>query len=128
MRRYSAQSVRTAGFATFKKFHGTHEEQFDIILFDTPPVIAVTDATVLSQLTDALLLVVRAGATDIRVLERSIELLRHVNANLIGAVLNGVNISTGYDSYYYYYRYYYYYSDTGIKKKSHRHKRSSHSA
>lgn len=111
-----------------KNFMERMKEKFDIILFDTPPVIAVTDATVLSQLTDALLLVVRAGLTDVRVLERSIELLKHVNANLIGAVLNGVNISTGYDSYYYYYRYYYYYSDTGIKKKSSRHKRSHHSA
>jgi len=111
-----------------KNFMERMKEKFDIILFDTPPVIAVTDATVLSQLTDALLLVVRAGSTDVRVLERSIELLKHVNANLIGAVLNGVNISTGYDSYYYYYRYYYYYSDTGIKKKSSRHKRSHHSA
>jgi len=109
-----------------KNFMERLKEKFDIILFDTPPVIAVTDATVLSQLTDALLLVVRAGSTDVRVLERSIELLKHVNANLIGAVLNGVNISTGYDSYYYYYRYYYYYSDSGIKKKSSRHKRSSH--
>jgi Mrp family chromosome partitioning ATPase len=92
-------------------------EKYDIILFDTPPVIAVTDATVLSRLTDAILLVVRAGSTDLRVLERSIELLRQVKANLVGAVLNGVNMSTGYDSYYYYYRYYSYYSDTGAKKK-----------
>lgn len=100
-----------------KNFMERAREKYDIILFDTPPVIAVTDATVLSQLTDAILLVVRAGSTDLRVLERSIELLRQVKANLVGAVLNGVNMSTGYDSYYYYYRYYYYYSDTGAKKK-----------
>jgi len=62
--------------------------------------------------------VVKAGSTDERVLRRSIELLRQVNTNLIGAVLNGVNISAGYDSYYYYYHYYYYYADTGEKKKS----------
>jgi len=109
-----------------KNFMERMKEKYDVILFDTPPVIAVTDATVLSQLTDALLLVVRAGSTDLRVLERSLELLRHVKANLIGAVLNGVNISTGYDSYYYYYRYYYYYSDAGLKKKSSRTRRHRH--
>ncbi|MFH1213210.1 MAG: polysaccharide biosynthesis tyrosine autokinase, partial [Candidatus Neomarinimicrobiota bacterium] len=106
-----------------KNFMERMKEKFDIVLFDSPPVIAVTDATVLSQLTDALILVVRAGATDIRVLQRSVELLKHVKAPLIGAVLNGVNISTGYDSYYYYYRYYYYYSDTGLKKKASRSKK-----
>ncbi|MFA7710165.1 MAG: polysaccharide biosynthesis tyrosine autokinase [Candidatus Neomarinimicrobiota bacterium] len=111
-----------------KNFVERMKEKYEIILFDTPPIIAVTDATVLSQLTDGLILVVRAGSTDLIVLERSLELMRHVKANLIGAVLNGVNISTGYDSYYYYYRYYSYYSDAGIKKKSSRAKRRHHKA
>jgi len=66
---------------------------------------------------------VNSGSTDQRVLKRSIDLLSQVNTNLIGAVLNGVNISAGYDSYYYYYHYYYYYADTGDKKKSSRRSR-----
>jgi len=90
---------------------------YDIVLFDTPPVIAVTDATLLSKLTDAMVLVVRANGTDVRALTRTVELLKQVQANLIGVVLNGVNITASYDSYYYYYRYYYYYSDSGLKKK-----------
>ena len=101
-----------------KDFITRMKEVFDIVLIDSPPIIAVTDASILSKLTDAILLVVKAGSTDERVLRRSIELLRQVNTNLIGAVLNGVNISAGYDSYYYYYHYYYYYADTGEKKKS----------
>lgn len=91
--------------------------QYEMVLFDTPPIIAVTDATMLSKLTDAMVLVVRANSTDMRALHRAVELIRNVQANLIGVVLNGVNITASYDSYYYYYRYYYYYSDTGLKKK-----------
>lgn len=101
-----------------KDFIVRMKEKFDIVLIDSPPIIAVTDASILSKMTDAILLVVKAGSTDLRVLRRSIDLLKQVNTNLIGAVLNGVNISSGYDSYYYYYHYYYYYADTGEKKKS----------
>jgi len=101
-----------------KDFVNRMRERFDIVLIDSPPIIAVSDASILSKMTDAILLVVKAGSTDVRVLRRSIELLRQVKTNLIGAVLNGVNISAGYDSYYYYYHYYYYYADSADKKKS----------
>lgn len=97
------------------------KEEFDIVLIDSPPIIAVTDASILSKMTDAILLVVKADSTDIRVLRRSVDLLKQVNTNLIGAVLNGVNISAAYDSYYYYYHYYY--DDTSKKKKGSRHSR-----
>ncbi|MGC9363902.1 MAG: GumC family protein [Fidelibacterota bacterium] len=100
-----------------KDFIVRAKDNFDIVLIDSPPIIAVTDASILSKLTDAILLVVKAGSTDMRILRRSIELLKQVKTNLIGAVLNGVNISAGYDSYYYYYHYYYYYADSGEKKK-----------
>ncbi len=108
------------GSQKFINFVEQLKEMYEIVLFDSPPVIAVTDASVLSKLTDAMVLVVRAGGTDLRALNRAVELLTHVKANLIGVVLNGVNLSAGYDSYYYYYRYYYYYSDSGLKKKSRR--------
>ncbi len=100
-----------------KDFIARMKAEYDIVLLDSPPIIAVTDASILSTLTDAIMLVVNSGRTDQRVLKRSINLLSQVNTNLIGAVLNGVNISAGYDSYYYYYHYYYYYADTDDKKK-----------
>ncbi|MBU4445724.1 polysaccharide biosynthesis tyrosine autokinase, partial [bacterium] len=106
-----------------KDFIARMKSEYDIVLLDSPPIIAVTDASILSTLTDAIMLVVNSGNTDQRVLKRSIDLLSQVNTNLIGAVLNGVNISAGYDSYYYYYHYYYYYADTGDKKKSSRRSR-----
>jgi len=110
-----------------KDFVKRMEQDFDMIFVDSPPIIAVTDASILAKITDAILLVVKAGNTDQRILKRSMELLSQVKTNLIGAVLNGVSISTGYDSYYYYYHYYYYYAESGEKKKKsrrERHKRS----
>ncbi|MBO8131556.1 MAG: polysaccharide biosynthesis tyrosine autokinase [Candidatus Marinimicrobia bacterium] len=91
------------------------KKTYDIIIFDTPPVIAVTDATVLAKITDGIVLVVRANKTDSAALQRTMELLSHVNCNVIGAVLNEVSVSAGYGSYYYYY--YHYYGDGGKKKK-----------
>ncbi|MCD6100465.1 MAG: hypothetical protein J7K33_07800, partial [Candidatus Marinimicrobia bacterium] len=96
---------------------GELREKYDVVLFDSPPVIAVTDATILSTVTDGILLVVRANKTDTRALQRAVELLSHVKCNVLGAVLNGVSVSGGYGSYYYYYHYYYYYGDGHRKKK-----------
>ncbi|RKY56100.1 MAG: hypothetical protein DRP89_02060 [Candidatus Neomarinimicrobiota bacterium] len=102
------------------------KNEFDIILIDSPPIIAVTDASILSKVADGLLLVVRAGGTDTRALQRAVELLSRVKCNVIGAALNGVNVSAGYgyDSYYYYYHYHYYYGDEGKRKKRVRRKKA----
>jgi tyrosine-protein kinase Etk/Wzc len=113
------------GSRKLSDFLSEMENRFDIILMDSPPIIAVTDASILSKVTDGILFVVRAGNTDIRILERSVELLKQVKGNIVGAVLNEVNFSSGYGSYYYYYNYYYYYSD-GEKKKKRSRKHKSH--
>jgi capsular exopolysaccharide synthesis family protein len=60
----------------------------DIVLFDAPPIIAVTDAAVLGTKVDAVLLVVRAGKTRREHALRAKELLERVNVRLVGAVLN----------------------------------------
>jgi len=60
----------------------------DVILFDAPPVIAVTDAAVLGTKVDGVLLVVAAGRTRRDHAERAKELLERVNVRIIGAVLN----------------------------------------
>jgi len=62
----------------------------DIVLVDSPPVLPVTDALVLSGKVDATLMVVVAGATTRKDVARTVELLRRVDAPLVGAVLNGV--------------------------------------
>ncbi len=85
------------------------------VIIDSPPISAVTDAVALSQLVDCTLLIIRAGETPRQVIQNSLEQLHAVNANILGAVLNGVSV--GRDSYYYYQYYYYYYGEDGDRKK-----------
>jgi capsular exopolysaccharide synthesis family protein len=79
-------------------------ELADVVIFDTPPVGAVTDATVLAARADGVVLVVERGRTDIPTVQRAIEKLRAVRANVLGVVLNKVRVSEA--SEYQYYRYY----------------------
>jgi capsular exopolysaccharide synthesis family protein len=76
----------------------------DVVIFDTPPVTAVTDATVLAARADGVVLVVERGRTDVGTVNRAIEKLKAVRGNLLGVVLNKMRVSA--TSEYYYYRYY----------------------
>jgi polysaccharide biosynthesis transport protein len=84
--------------------------QFDFIVIDAPPVLPVTDAIPLSPMCDATVLVVRGQSTTYRGVARARDRLRYARANLIGVVLNRVDVHNGdydgdsgyYDSYYYY--------------------------
>ncbi len=91
--------------------------RYDMVLFDSPPIIAVTDAAVLSSRLDGVILVVKAGQTDREAAYRAYSLLKNVNARILGALLNGVQIESMYGSYYYYYHYYYYGKDGDKKRK-----------
>ena len=62
----------------------------DVVLFDAPPIVAVTDAAVLASKVDAVLLVVSAGKTKRDHAKKAKALLEKVNAHLIGTVLNNV--------------------------------------
>jgi capsular exopolysaccharide synthesis family protein len=81
------------------------QEEFDIVLIDCPPVLPVTDALVLSGQVDATLLVGVSGATTRKEVARAVELLRQVDAPLIGSVLNGVTAEGSYGYDYQYDRY-----------------------
>ncbi len=93
------------------------KEKFEVILFDSPPVLAVTDAAVLGAQTEGAILVISSGETTRKALNRSVTLLNNVRAQILGAVLNNVKVEGRYGSYYHYY--YYHYSGPGgkIKKK-----------
>ena len=77
--------------------------QYDYLVFDTPPALAVTDATVLGAAADAVILVLRAGETEEAAAQRTVELFRRVEARLAGTVLNGIEKQR--DRYYHYYDY-----------------------
>lgn len=82
-------------------------ERFDVVLFDSPPLLAVTDAAVLSTLVDGVILVVRMGTTARAAVRRAASHLRAVHSRVLGAVLNDVDFTSG--SYYGGYGYYYAY-------------------
>ncbi|MCJ7619972.1 MAG: CpsD/CapB family tyrosine-protein kinase [Anaerolineae bacterium] len=75
-------------------------ERADIVLFDAPPVIAVTDAAVLASRVDGVLLVIKAGTTKRDHAKRAKALLDKVNAHVVGAVLNNIKMDTSYYRYY----------------------------
>ena len=99
-----------------------YEIGFDYIIVDSPPIIAVTDAEILTQLVDGTLLVVFADHTENEMMERSIELMKNDNAYFIGAILNNFAYKRGYGPYY---KYYYYYSSNGKDGKKKKRKRNA---
>ncbi len=91
------------------------------IIIDSPPITAVTDAVVLAKIADGLVMVISAGETPREIIQNGLRQLQSVNAHVLGAVLNGVEM--GRDSTYYYQYYYYYYGEEREKKKKSRRKK-----
>ena len=73
--------------------------QADIVLFDAPPVIAVTDASVLGTRVDGVLLVVQAGQTRREQAKRAKQQLEKLHIRVIGAVLSGASLDSGMGGY-----------------------------
>lgn len=75
-------------------------ERADMVLLDAPPVLAVTDAAVLSSKVDGVLLVVSAGKTKRESARKAQAQLEKINARVIGAVLNNVKADSNAQTYY----------------------------
>jgi polysaccharide biosynthesis transport protein len=78
---------------------------YDIVILDSPPVLPVTDAAIISAVADGTILVINMGESTRRDIGRAVEILRQVHATLIGTALNGVSEDTA-DGYYRYSGYY----------------------
>jgi len=85
-----------------------------VVFVDTPPVLPVTDALVLSHCVDATMFLAMSRNTSKRQVRRAIERLRQVNSPLIGTILNGVVAEQAYGSLY---EYYGYVEETGKKQR-----------
>ena len=70
--------------------------EFDIVIFDTPPVLGAVDPVLLSRQCDAVIVVASSDGTDMEALNQSIDELRSVNANVLGTVLNRFDPSSMY--------------------------------
>ncbi|MCA0985137.1 CpsD/CapB family tyrosine-protein kinase [Halobacillus yeomjeoni] len=84
-----------------KKLLGVCKKHYDLIMIDTAPLLAVTDAQVLATMCDGALLVTRSKKTSVENVQKAVELLKSCKLNYFGAVLNDVN-EKGSDHYYYY--------------------------
>lgn len=73
-------------------------EEWDFIIIDSSPILAVADALSLSQVADGTLVVIRSGATRKKSLARTRELLRRAKVNVLGSVVNDQNLRS--ESYY----------------------------
>jgi len=90
------------------------QKDFDIVLIDSPPVLAVVDAVIVASLVDSTVFVIKAGETTYRSFAGAIEQLKKGNADIAGVVFNQVKVGKGgynYMSYYNYSRAGYYLRD-----------------
>lgn len=92
----------------FKQLLDKLNEKFDLVILDSPPLLAASDAAVLSTLVDGVVYVTRFKKTTKDLAQRMIRGLRDVNAPILGAVLNDVNLESRAYGYYAYKRYGYY--------------------
>jgi len=102
------------GSKRMKRLIEEASEQYDVVLIDTPPIVAVTDAAIIAQEVDGVILVLASGEVNKEYAQRAKELLDKVGAKILGAVLNKVDMKTS--EYYYYY----YYHGTDDPKKKHK--------
>jgi Mrp family chromosome partitioning ATPase len=76
-------------------------ENFDFVVIDSPPILAVADAVILSRLADATLLVTRHGQSTQKSLQRAYRTLHDLEGRKVGVVVNGVSRdSVSFDEFY----------------------------
>jgi tyrosine-protein kinase Etk/Wzc len=90
------------GSHQMRRFLDEMRRKFDLIVFDTPPLNAATDAVVIGTQVDATIVVIRAGKTDRGVARQKLELFQNVPARVIGVVLNGTTADFAHEGYSYY--------------------------
>lgn len=85
-----------------RSFQNQIQQLFELVIFDTPPLLAVTDAQVMAHQCDGTILVVSSENTKKEQAEKAVELLKIANANVLGVVLNNAKVSKSHNHYYYY--------------------------
>jgi capsular exopolysaccharide synthesis family protein len=95
------------GSDSFRKLVADLRAEFDWVLIDSPPVAGLADAVVLATVADMVAFVVKHNHNDRQLIRRCLKQLRGVNALIVGAILNGVDLSRTYHKNYYYAGYHY---------------------
>lgn len=101
-----SSSLGVLNSTQMKDFVRQARERYDFVFFDSPPIMGVSDASILASVVDMALLVIQYRKYPQVMTLRAKQMVEKVGGNLMGVVLNNINISQ--DSYYYYYSGYYY--------------------
>jgi cell division septation protein DedD len=93
------------------------KKEYDVIIFDSSPILSTADAAILGMKVDGVLLVYRVGSISKGLLKRTASQLEQVQCNLMGVIVNGINpdISPDFQGYKYY-KYYYSYGESKNNK------------
>ena len=83
--------------------------RYDRVLLDSPPMVGVSDAAQLVRMVDGVVMVVQHRKYPRAVAKRAKDMIVNMGGNLLGVVLNNINVARDYSSYYYKHQYYYYY-------------------
>ena len=106
------------GSKRMQAFVESMRQDYDRIILDSPPLMAATDALVLTPLVDGIVLIIKAGETTRQVAQRAVKQLKDVNARVTGVVLNEIMVGRNGNYYYdYYYHYGSYYGEEDEPKK-----------
>ncbi|MBC8465972.1 polysaccharide biosynthesis tyrosine autokinase [bacterium] len=103
-----ASPSNPAGLLASEKMHTLLDElrsQFDFILIDTPPILVCSDSRIIAEYVDGMIVIAKVESTNIKALDHSIQLTKHLNIDILGIILNQVEFRFG-RAYYYTYRYY----------------------
>jgi capsular exopolysaccharide synthesis family protein len=101
-----SSSLGVLNSTQMREFVRQARERYDYVFFDSPPIMGVSDASILASVVDMALLVIQYRKYPQMMTIRAKQMVEKVGGNLMGVVLNNINISQ--DSYYYYYSGYYY--------------------
>lgn len=100
------------GSDMFKQFFEKAMQEYDFLIIDSPPINSVVDAVAIADLTDLMLIVVRAGKTKKKELRTTLQILTYVQHKIKGVLLNDINQKSFITDYNYYNNYNYYGSKT----------------
>jgi capsular exopolysaccharide synthesis family protein len=107
--------AEAVGSKKFKELLDTLRRRYDLLIFDSPPLLAVTDSAILATLVDGVVIVVETSETKMEMFEHSAQLVREVGGKFLGTVLNKFELGKAYGTSMGYYKHKYYSYGYGAK-------------
>jgi len=101
-----------------KNLKGELDAMYDIIVYDSPPILLFTDSELLVALVDAVVFVVKTNSTTFDSLDHSVDIIEGIRLNLAGVVVNQYELNRLHRGYYHLHGEYYYQQKYAPKEKT----------